>query len=835
MSSLVKLLGWRMLAGRGRRRTGLLVLLGLPVLLATAVSGIFAAVSASADQRATDLMGQASGMVTGTSEKRTVDGLRAELAAQAPGLKFLDVVGSSELPVWDGSRSVPVNYEEMNWADPATRGKYRIVDGGFPTKAGEIAVGAGLSAELDVSVGDSLPYRWDLDAPAKIVGVVESPLGYQSHAYLGTPGQLSAWPRTGTDSRGAVSASYGFLLSGDSGQIALAEALAAGQGLKLQTRAGITDALTMVEREPGLLMAPGVAILGVLASAAFTLRMRRIRSQFAVLTAIGLSDQTLRRAAVWGALAASLTAVPVGWLAGSAISAAVRPLLPSLTDRDISPYDPLLVQGGAMAVLSVVVAVLAATAASRHPAGAPPRVRARAVPARRRLPTMAPVLAGGGTLCLALSSAALEREAAAWTAVAGIGLLCAALLTRARTVLAWAARAAEASFSGRIALRALARDPRRPVSAVAVGAVSIAVAVGTMGTLSSVAAQDRTTYVGNRHLGQVEALLYSASPAEAVTKSLRGALPAGTPLIRGTHPSDPDLIAKAPSAALANNWRIAPARGPSDAQQQSLEIVDDADKFRVLTGREWTNVERDALLGGKVLVLAPEYLGKAGVVTLAVPTEAGAGAPTTSRTTTGVLAGPVDATTRTRAVAYVSSDAARAWGATPVDYSVIADLGRKQLGDDTENRLAKALESAGVPMSDVRIERGPEGPAPILWYLLLGLALAALAATLGVVMIASAAELRPDLVRLHRLGIAPTTIRAVVVWQSMTMAALAMAVGLVAGWGLTAARVWTFDAPVVMNWQAVGTLGAAVVALGGFYGALASPRRIGNSLSRADN
>ncbi|WP_128819352.1 FtsX-like permease family protein [Streptomyces sp. S063] len=197
-----------------------------------------------------------------------------------------------------------------------------------------------------------------------------------------------------------------------------------------------------------------------------------------------------------------------------------------------------------------------------------------------------------------------------------------------------------------------------------------------------------------------------------------------------------------------------------------------------------------------------------------------------------ILSDPVDATTLTRAAAYVTSKTARSLGASIVDYSIIASPA--QLPPDVEERLVKALEPVDVVQSDLRIETGPEVTPPSLWYLLLGLALAAVVTVLGMTVTASATELRPDLVRLHRIGLSPRTLRRIVVWQSLTIACLAALLGITAGWGLTAARNWPAGVPVVMDWTAVCAVLALTLVLGAAYGALAAPRQIGNTLNRTE-
>ncbi|MFF9854269.1 FtsX-like permease family protein [Streptomyces litmocidini] len=803
-------------------------------MLATITAGIFSSTAPSAEQRATQVMGRADGYIS-TSDPAAADALSRDLAQKVPGLKLLPITGNPAFPVWAKDRTVDVNYQDADWSQPVIQGKFRLTRGHFPSKPGEIAIGTALADELHLSVGDSLPYRWAKEGPAKIVGFVQNPQAHQGSDYLAAAGQLRAWPKTGDDTTNVMPSDYGLLLSGAPEAISSAGALIEEQQLLLQTRSGIANGRSMVEREPGLLLAPGVIVLGVVAAGAFTLRMRRIRSEFALLSALGFSDKALRASAMSGALQASLVAVPLGWVPGTAISAAVRPTLPNLTHRDISPYDPLLSDGLVTVLLSLLVSVITAAFATRYPTGTPARARTRITPREtaRRRPTAAPVLAGLGALLLALASAILSGDLAAWCAVAGVAVLSAAALTQAPRVLRLLARLGDRSLSGRIALRAFARDPRRPVSAVAVGTVSIAVAVGVLGTLSSIAAQERSTYVGSRHLGQVEALLYAGTPPQDVEKALSAILPKGTSIVQGTTVTDQRTLAKANTPALAEGWSVAPRPDSgSEGRLQPIEIVNDAQTFEALTGRQWTNSERAALQSGRVLALSPDYLA-GDRVTLAVP--AGGEKYDTSRKAAGALVEePVDDTTRSRAAAYVSASAVRAWGGVPVDYSVIATTGDQAPPAELDGQLAKALEPVNILMSDVRIERGPEGPTPTLWYIMLGLALAALAATLGIVVTSSAAELRPDLVRLHRLGIAPRVIRRVVVWQSLAIAVLAVLLGVAAGTGLVAARVWPFGAPVVLDWTAVGSLVAAILVLGSFYGAIASPRRLGNALYRAE-
>lgn len=832
----VHLVGRRTVVGRGGRRIGLLVLLALPVMLATLTAGLFASIAPSAEQRAISTLGHADGLVS-QSDPEAAGRLGQELKQRAPGISVLAIDDSSEFPVWAKDRTVPVRYLDTDWSSPLMKDRYRLLQGRFPSVLGEIAVSRALAEAYGLTVGDALPYRWQRDAPARIVGLVESPQAHASYDYLAAPGQLRAWPKTGTDTTNVSPSGYGLLLAGDDSQMAAAQGVIGEKGLLLETRTSIADSRTMIEREPALLLVPGIVVLGVIAAGAFALRMRRTRSEFAILSGIGVPDRDLRHAAVSGAVSASVVAVPAGWLAGSLLALAARPALPRLNGKDTAPYDPLLAGGVMTILLSVAVAASAAVLTSRYPGGLPARERTRPTPrssGRARL--WVPVLCGLAALGVATAVTFQDDEAvSASAAVTAILSLAAAALTRIGDALRGLARLADRTLSARIALRAFARDPRRPVSAIVIGSVALALTVGILGTLSSVTAHGRATYVGSRHLDQVEALLFSGSDPSKVEQALSTVFSAGTPIVRGTYPVDERLRKAATTPAYAPPWTVVGlAGGESAGRRQPIEVVDDEKTFNALTGRTWSTRERKALEEGRVLVLVPEFI-KGDRVSIARPTSLATDpeqANTRNDISGAVLSDPVDATTATRASAYITTSTAQALGGTTADYSVIASP--TEPVPDLEERLVKALEPVDIVMADVRIETGPDLTPPSLWYLLLGLALAAVVTVLGITVTASAAELRADIIRLHRIGLSPRTLRQIVIWQSLTIAALAALLGIAAGWGLTAARNWPTNVPVVMDWTAISAVLALTLILGAAYGALAAPRRIGNTLNRTE-
>lgn len=131
----VHLVGRRTVVGRGVRRIGLLVLLALPVLLATLAAGLFASAAPSAEQRSTSSLGQADGVIT-LSDPAATGKFAEELQQRAPGITTLAIDDNSEFPVWVKDRTVAVRYVDTDWSSPLVQGRYRLLRGSFPSRPG---------------------------------------------------------------------------------------------------------------------------------------------------------------------------------------------------------------------------------------------------------------------------------------------------------------------------------------------------------------------------------------------------------------------------------------------------------------------------------------------------------------------------------------------------------------------------------------------------------------------------------------------------------------------------------------------------------------------------
>jgi putative ABC transport system permease protein len=275
-------------------------------------------------------------------------------------------------------------------------------------------------------------------------------------------------------------------------------ALHGGQGYTIATgaaRGDIANLNAALERSngqglAGAVIAPIVLIsLFVLASTtALAVNLRRRR--FALLRAVGASRGQVRRAilvelAVCGAVGGAL-----GWLPGAALAAlgvralAAHQMLPAGSAAWLSPWLLAIACGA-----SALVAWLSGQVAARRGSRTAPAQALRETAAERKWPNpvrvVLGILAAGGSGTLAAFT--LVQKSAAGQLGLAFPLLLACMLAVALlgpllvAFTAWLARPAAAvgGASARLALAAVAAQPRRAASAV----IPVAMAVAMVGTI----------------------------------------------------------------------------------------------------------------------------------------------------------------------------------------------------------------------------------------------------------------------------------------------------------------------------------------------------------------
>jgi len=275
-------------------------------------------------------------------------------------------------------------------------------------------------------------------------------------------------------------------------------ALHGGQGYTIATGAARGDVANLnaaIERSNGAdlggaLIVPIVLIsLFVLASTtALAVNLRRRR--FALLRAVGATRGQVRRAilaelAVCGAVGGAL-----GWLPGAALGArcvralAAHQMLPAGSAAWLSPWLLAIACGA-----SALVAWLSGQVAARRGSRTPPAQALRETAAERKWPNPVRValgiLAAGGSGTLAAFT--LGQKSASGQLALALPLLLACMLAVALlgpllvAFTAWLARPTVAlgGAPARLALAAIAAQPRRAASAV----IPVALAVAMVGTI----------------------------------------------------------------------------------------------------------------------------------------------------------------------------------------------------------------------------------------------------------------------------------------------------------------------------------------------------------------
>ncbi|MFD8478190.1 hypothetical protein [Kitasatospora sp. NPDC059673] len=787
--------------------------------MAAIVAGCLQATTPTAEQRTRGQMAAADATLTGAPQAK--EEIETLLRRSSPGIAAAPVLESLEFPVLLNQETIAVHYRETDWSAPVVEDWVEVRPGGsLPTRPGQIAVSDKIASTYHLDIGDTLRYRWSDDA-ATVTGIVREPLAYGGGLVLAAPGQSTHWQDRTHDREMLLTESW--LLAGSPGDLNRLQDTAVNTGLQFKSRTAVLDGRSLIEKEPGVVLLPGLLLVCVGAAAAFGVRVRQLKREFSLLSAIGLDAAWILGVCRLAGLIASLSGSLVGFTSGTVLSTALRPVLRDTVQHDLSPIDIPWVRGVVLVVLTAVAGTAAVWLPARAALTGPVQRQLAAAPDTRsktRAALAKRIVAGFSIAALSAAFVVSSRSASSVMGLLGCAGLCAAALMVIPTVLRVIATAArDTSVAGRVAMRSLAREPRRPVAAVAIGFFSVCVATATLTILTSSAADAKATYVGSRHLGQIEVVLRHTTDITPVRQAFEdAAAPAPVTEVKA-------LIAARPAATtdrlVALPWNLAPATDVDpEVHPKSIQAIDTPDEFRALTGRAPTAREQDVLDRGGVLVLAAPYIVRTQAMVLAYDAT---GQPKPVRIDNAQLSDPVDAVTLNRAGALMSSRTAAKLGATVQTQTLIA-TSPNEITSATEDRTKTALERLGIPGTDLRIEHGPSSPPQNVWYILLTAAGAAVIASLAIALSASAQELRPDLRRLHDMGFHRAVQRRILAYQSLMIAALATVAGAAAGLVLAAARLWPYNAALTVDWTTLLTAVVGVLALSVLLGAMLAPK-----------
>ncbi|MGI5273870.1 FtsX-like permease family protein [Nonomuraea sp. CA-218870] len=517
---------------RAKGRTALvMVMIGLPVLVFTALLTYDATVDVAPGEDITAELGAADARIVTTAHDGRVTqpvhgrfSLESGSSARDAAVRSADEVTAlldarlipydvGSVEIRDTDRYQEVSALELDLRDPMTHGIRLLTEGRFPASAGEVAVTPALARELGLRVGDTITVT-ARDRRVRVVGVVEHPHNLKIREVVGLQHTLLL------DKRGG----HGPGWLADSARPVLWEDVRRlnGVGMLVTSRAVLTgppvagaygDPLKRALGTPALMTLAAMVVLVVMEMAlltgpAFAVGLRRRRRELALIAAQGGSARHLKAIVLADGLVLGGVAALLGAALGTGGTLALMPLLKRL----LGPSGPVDVPWGpvlgvtALGVAGALVAALvpAVSAARQDPAcvladrennagdnmsdsaaaGAAPRGARRGVLAgsrRARLPVVAVLLLVGG---LAATVYALRRGrsygalADAFLLPAGVLVVLGLVALIPAMVTALGGFAARLPLPLRLAVRDAARHRTRTASAAA------AVMAATMGAFT---------------------------------------------------------------------------------------------------------------------------------------------------------------------------------------------------------------------------------------------------------------------------------------------------------------------------------------------------------------
>lgn len=421
-------------------------------------------------------------------EEPDAQSLAADVAAAEEWFETIDVISRRfEFEPVPGLFE-PVELRAQDPNGPFSSPMLALVEGRYPTSAGEVAVTDGVAENFDVGIGATLHIGADAWT---MVGVVENPSDLNDEFALVESSQAGT-PESVT-----------ILVSGTQDQLQSFRPPSGASAVAV-ARPGNEDVLAAV----GVLTVATVVLLlvSLVAAAGFVVIAQRRLRQLGMLAAIGATEKHLRlvmvaNGVVIGGIAAIIgtSLALLGWIL-------VVPSLEEAVGHRIDRFDvPWWLIG-----TSMVLAVVTATAAAWWPAravaripivsalsGRPPRPQ----PARRSAALAGPLLVVG-IGCLLLADDPLDGWINVILIMAGtVALILGVVSVGPLAIRALAGIAGRSSVAVRLAIRDLARYQARSASALA--AISLALGIAAAIVIATSAALYATAAEGNLSASQV--------------------------------------------------------------------------------------------------------------------------------------------------------------------------------------------------------------------------------------------------------------------------------------------------------------------------------------------
>jgi putative ABC transport system permease protein len=394
-----------------------------------------------------------------------------DVAAVRKAFGIIEVIGRQFVPIPGSTQTV--EFRAQNPDGPYSGPMLALVQGHYPSGAGQVAITSGLAQELQVHLGSvlSLPGHHQ-----RVTGIVENPSDLNDQFALVPPSAVGP-AQEDTVLLDASPTAFSAFRNAFHGQLVWQAPTPSTQGA---VAAGALGAVTVL-----------MVLVSLVAAAAFAVIAARRQRQLGMLAAIGATRKQLRTVMVAGGALVGIIAAVIGAVTGLAAWFVAASHLQSFAGHRIDsftlPWD--------LVALAMVLAVLTATAAAWWPARAASRVPiVNALSARPLPPRPAHRSAIVGALLIMLSLAFLALASQTSGPLIILGALALALgisFVSPLSIRLLTAAGRRAPVAVRLALRELVRYQARSAAALAAISLALGIAVAIMISLAA------ATYAAN--------------------------------------------------------------------------------------------------------------------------------------------------------------------------------------------------------------------------------------------------------------------------------------------------------------------------------------------------
>lgn len=801
-------------AGRAKIRSGLVVaMIALPLVGVGAADVIWRSFQLSPDQEASRVMGTADGLLQDmrfVSIKQQRNGSYesgAERPGPAPAITSVlpsgsgvQMMKSASGRVSLGDISVVVELRALDYDTPLANGLIQERESYFQGSA-DVALTPALAKRLDafnahVTIANE---SWEVGSivesttsrKAEVAVFRELPKGVSDvqTSYLVD----SPRPLTWADVERANAA--GFLLR--------PRTVAADAPPLPYEQQSVVDASTLT----AISLIVGMVLLEIvlLAGPAFAVGAKRQSRDLALLAATGAERRDVRRTVLGSGLVLGAIGGVLGVLGGLVLARLAIPLLSERTGDVPGPFDVRVLELGALVLVGVTTAVLAAVIPARNAAhqdvvGALTGHRGQ-LRSLRRTPVLGAIAAVAGAV-VALQGA---RQRDVNVILAGSMLAELGLVATTPFLVGQIGRLSpHLPLGPRLALRDAARNRTRTAPAVSavLAAVAGSVAIGTY--VASLDQYDREAYQPSAVHRSAVVAFYDIADVEkksvAVSALMGQHLPgaeirevrAVVPPPQSTRYLELMTVAQLPCSVQEGSvptraQLLAAQREPQCSSSYSQYhryssqwLVGGPESLRALTGQSTPDQEAVLRKGGAIV--PARNIDSNGMTTFQVldsPNELEPSEPPPAPVVVRSISVPAVALPLAAYQATLLSPQAAAKTGVPVSLVGVVALGDQMPSTRTEDRLRTAMAKIGV--EGLQVERGYVSDYGLgLLALVVGSAVIVLGAS-GIATGLAAADGKADLSTLAAIGASPRTRRSLAAFQSAVTAGLGTLLGVAAG------------------------------------------------------